>query len=55
MALNVPMSDFEDAVLAICAANEEADYIATNDIGFIKSESLVPARSPLDILEMLKK
>lgn len=55
MALNGPMSDFEDAVLAVCAANEEVDYIATNDIGFIKSESPVPARSPLDILEMLKK
>lgn len=31
VALNEPMADYEDAVLAVCAAREEADYIVTRD------------------------
>lgn len=53
MALNVPMSDYEDAVLAVCAAREEADYIATGDQGFLKAESPVQARTPAELLHMI--
>lgn len=52
-ALNIPMSDYEDAVLAVCARQEEADYIATNDKIFLEAESSVPARNPKDLLELL--
>ncbi len=54
-ALNVPMSDYEDAVLAVCAAREEADYIATGDQGFLKADSPVPARTPEELLSIIKE
>lgn len=54
MALNTPMSDYEDAVLAVCAAKEEADYIVTNDKRFLKSESPVPPIASADLLNMIK-
>ena len=53
MALNVPMSDYEDAVLAICAAREEADYIATGDQGLLKADSPVQVRTPAQILHLI--
>ena len=53
MALNTPMSDYEDAVLAVCAAKGEADYIATCDQGFLKAESPVPAKTPEELLSMI--
>lgn len=53
MALNTPMSDYEDAVLAICAAREEADYIATGDQGLLKADSPVQVRTPAQILHLI--
>ena len=53
MALNTPMSDYEDAVLAVCAAREEADYIATGDKGFAKADSPVQVRTPAEILHLI--
>ena len=53
MALNVPMSDYEDAVLAVCAKEEGSDYIATSDKKFIETENLVPAKHPNELLELL--
>jgi len=53
MALNTPMSDYEDALLAVCAAREGADYIATGDQGFLKADSPVPARTPAQLLELM--
>lgn len=53
MALNEPMSDYEDAVLAVCAAREGADYIVTGDQGFLNSESPVQTRSPSDLLHII--
>ncbi|MCD8238871.1 MAG: PIN domain-containing protein [Clostridiales bacterium] len=53
-ALNTPMSDFEDSVLAVCALNSGADYIVTRDKDFIAStESPVEALSPFDILKII--
>lgn len=55
MALNMDMSDYEDAVLAACAAEARVDYIATRDEGFISaSGSLVPAMRPIDIIELIE-
>ena len=50
-ALVLQMSDYEDAVLAACANEAEADFIATQDEGFINSSgSPVTALQPNDIL-----
>ncbi len=53
MALNEPMSDYEDAVLAVCAAREEADYIVTGDQGFLNSASPVQTKTPADLLHII--
>lgn len=54
-ALNLPMSDYEDAMLAACASREEADYIAASDKGFLKAESPVPVKTAADILKMIEE
>ena len=54
-ALSAPMSDYEDAVLAVCASKEGADYIATNDKGFISAKgSPVVALCPADVLNAIR-
>lgn len=55
MALNEPMSDYEDAVMAVCAAREGADYIVTGDQGFISSPNPVQVRSPADMLRAIEE
>lgn len=55
IALNTDISDYEDAVLATCAAEARVDYIATRDAGFIAaSSSPVPAMRPIDILGLME-
>lgn len=54
MALNEPMSDYEDAVLAVCAAREEADYIVTGDQTFLTAPSPVQPVTPSDLLKILE-
>lgn len=50
-ALILTMTDYEDAVLAACANEAFADYIATQDERFIETEgSPVAALHPQDIL-----
>lgn len=54
-ALNIPMSDYEDAVLAVCAARENSDYIVSRDQGFLNaSESPVEVVSPQTILNIIQ-
>ena len=53
LALDTPMIDFEDAVLAVCAKKEGAAYIVTRDEGFILANSPVPARDPEEILTLI--
>lgn len=53
-ALSLPLSDYEDAVLAACASREEADYIATSDKEFLKAESPVPVKTTAEILRMIE-
>lgn len=53
-ALSTPMKDYEDAVLAVCAAREGAEYIATRDAEFIDSMfSPVEAYLPKDVLKLI--
>lgn len=54
MALNTPMSDYEDAVLAVCAAKEGCDYIATSDRGLLRADSPIPAKTPEELLVMME-
>lgn len=53
-ALTLPMNDFEDAVLAVCAAKENADWIVSRDKGFINADSPVPVATPEKILGILE-
>ncbi len=53
MALNAPMSDYEDAVLAVCAAREGADYIATGDQGFLNAASPVQVRTSAALVRII--
>jgi predicted nucleic acid-binding protein len=38
-ALNLPMIDFEDAVVAVCANKDNIDYIVSNDKEFLQVDS----------------
>lgn len=55
MALNEPMSDYEDAVLAVCAAREGADYIATRDKDFLEAASPVQVRTPASLVRIIEE
>lgn len=53
-ALYTPMSDYEDAVLAVCAANAGAEYVVTRDEWFLSTEgSPVQAIRPSKAIEIL--
>ena len=55
-ALSVQMSDFEDAVLAVCAAKEEADYIVSRDQGFLKASGCpITVIEPSTLLGMIQE
>ena len=49
------MADFEDALLAVCSERECADYIVTRDKEFIAAKSPVAAKSPDELLSLLRK
>ena len=49
-ALILPIADFEDALLTICAKKINADYLISRDEDFQKVSSPVPVISPSDFL-----
>jgi predicted nucleic acid-binding protein len=49
IALDIPMSDFEDALIAQCAKKMKIDYIVTRNNDDFK-DSPVPALSPSDFM-----
>ena len=53
-ALSLPIDDFEDALVIICAKKAAADYIVTRDDFFLRLDSPVPLISPDKLLERLK-
>lgn len=54
-ALSVQMSDFEDAVLAVCAAREDVDYIVSRDQGFLKASGCpVTVIEPSALLDVIQ-
>ena len=49
-ALNLPMPDFEDAVVAVCAGRSSIDYVVSNDKLFQQTDSqLANVISPDDL------
>lgn len=54
-ALEQPMADFEDAVLAVCSKRSGADYIVTRDKEFLASSSPVPAIAPNALITLLQQ
>lgn len=54
-ALELPMGDFEDALVVVCAEKANLNYIVTNDKGFLNSLDLsVSTISPADFLLKFK-
>lgn len=50
-ALRLPMKDFEDAILTVCAHKGKADFIVTRDREFLNSEdTLVKPVTPDELL-----
>ena len=50
-AIDLPMSDFEDALVVVCAEKANLDYIVTNDQGFLGVANLsIPAICPSKFL-----
>jgi predicted nucleic acid-binding protein len=52
-ALELPMDDFEDAVVSICAKKVNADYIVSRDEKFINSGTIVNVVTPTQLLSIL--
>jgi predicted nucleic acid-binding protein len=50
-AIDLPMGDFEDALVLVCAEKAALNYIVTNDKGFLREMNIsVPTISPGDFL-----
>ena len=52
-ALSLPTDDFEDALVAVCAQNANADYIITRDADLLSTKLTVKVISPKDFIDML--
>ena len=53
-ALALPMNDFEDAIIAICAQKINADYIISRDEKFIKSSTKIKILTPKQLFVKIK-
>ncbi len=53
-AMQTGMEDFEDAVVAVCAARARADFIATRDKKFAKKGCAIPVMLPADVLKQVE-
>ena len=52
-ALSLPIDDFEDALVVVCAKKENVDYIVTRDERFLKESTLVKAITPKELVSIL--
>ena len=50
-ALALPMNDFEDAIIAVCAQRYNADIIISRDFEFINAGTTVDVITPKQLLE----
>jgi predicted nucleic acid-binding protein len=53
-ALEKPMSDFEDALIDVCAKKIGADCIVSRDEAFIKAQTDIEVIKPGELLKRLK-
>ena len=53
-ALALPMNDFEDAVISVCAKKVNADYIVSRDEKFIKAETEIEVITPKQLIDIIK-
>ncbi|MCL2249000.1 MAG: PIN domain-containing protein [Oscillospiraceae bacterium] len=51
-AMDIPIDDFEDALVASCAKKIEADYIISRDEKFLRGSSPVKVIDAKDFLQM---
>jgi len=51
-ALISAITDFEDALIMVCATKVSADYVVSRDTAFQKSESLIPVISATKLLDI---
>ena len=50
-AIDLPIQDFEDALVVVCAEKADLDYIITNDKEFLCSAVIrIPTINPVDFL-----
>ena len=54
-ALELPLDDFEDALVSVCAAKRGADYIISRDSGFQSANSPVTVLAPDGLIKMLEQ
>jgi len=52
-ALALPMNDFEDAVVSVCAKKANADYIVSRDEAFAKAGAIVDVITPKQLIDIL--
>ena len=52
-ALELPIDDFEDALVSICASKRGADYIVSRDKDFLSVMDIVPVVAPDSLLKQL--
>ena len=52
-ALALPMNDFEDAIIAVCAQKINADCIVSRDEKFIKAGTEVKVITPKQLIEII--
>ena len=53
-ALALPMNDFEDAVLSVCAKKVNADYIVSRDEALIKANTEIEVITPKQLIDILR-
>ena len=51
-ALDIPVPDYEDAVLTVCAKKAAVDYVITRDDDLIKNPAIVLSVTPSDFLSL---
>ena len=53
-ALSLPIHDFEDAIIAVCAQKINADCIVSRDEKFIKTTTSIDVIMPKQLIERVK-
>jgi predicted nucleic acid-binding protein len=53
-ALALPITDFEDAIIAVCAQKVNADYIISRDEKLIKTKGITKTIKPRALLDIVR-